>query len=69
MNDRSIVIKKADKGSCAVVWDRDDYLPEAEKQPCDKAIYKDVSFNEKMLSDLVANSSKIFNSLEWKGGL
>ena len=32
-DDRSIVIKKADKGSCIVVWDRNDYLREAEKQP------------------------------------
>ena len=28
-DDRSIVIKKADKGSCIVVWDRPDYLREA----------------------------------------
>ena len=31
-NDRSIVIKKADKGSCVDVWDRNDYIAEAEKQ-------------------------------------
>ena len=31
-NDRSIVIKKADKGSYVVVWDRNDYIAEAEKQ-------------------------------------
>ena len=31
-DDRSIVIKKADKGSCIVVWDRNDYLREAEKK-------------------------------------
>ena len=31
-DDRSIVTKKADKGSCAVVWDKKDYLLEAEKQ-------------------------------------
>ena len=29
-NDRSIVIKKADKGSCVIVWDRIDYIAEAE---------------------------------------
>ena len=29
--DRSIVIKKADKGSCVVVWERLYYLMEAEK--------------------------------------
>ena len=30
-DDRSLVIKKADKGSCVVVWGRNDYLTEAEK--------------------------------------
>ena len=30
-NDRSIIIKKADKDSCVVVWDRNDYIAEAEK--------------------------------------
>ena len=64
-----IVIKKADKVSCVVVWDRDDYLSEAEKKLCDKAIYKDVSCNEKILSDLVASSNKIFNSSERKGAI
>ena len=62
-------IKKAGKGSCVVVWGRDDYLSEAEKQLCDKAIYKDVSFNEKILSDLVASSNKIFKILERKGAI
>ena len=31
-NDRSVVIKTADKGSAVIVWDRIDYLKEAEKQ-------------------------------------
>ena len=30
-DDHNIVIKKADKGSCVVVWDRSDYVMEAEK--------------------------------------
>ena len=30
-DDTSIIIKEADKGSCVVVWDREDYLKEAEK--------------------------------------
>ena len=29
--DRSIIIKPADKGSCVVVWDREDYLAEGNK--------------------------------------
>ena len=45
-----------------LVWDRDDYLSETEL--CDKAIYKDVSFSEKILGDFVASSNKIFKSLE-----
>ena len=31
-NNKNIVIKSADKGSAVVVWDRDDYIKEAEKQ-------------------------------------
>ena len=52
-----------------LVWDRDDYLSETKKQLCDKAIYKDVSFNEKILGDLVASSNKIFKSLERTGAI
>ena len=29
-DDRNIVIKKADKGSCVVIWDRNDYITEVE---------------------------------------
>ena len=35
-----IIIKKDDKGSGVVVWDREDYLKEAEKQLGDKEIYE-----------------------------
>ena len=31
-DNRSIIIKKADKGFCVVVWHRNDYIVEAEKQ-------------------------------------
>ena len=31
-DDTSIIIKEADKGSGVVVWNRKDYLKEAEKQ-------------------------------------
>lgn len=63
-DDRSIVIKKADKGSCVVVWCRDDYIKEAEKQLQDQAVYKDINFKETLLSDLVDKSNKIFKSLQ-----
>ena len=38
-NDHNIVIKKADKGWCMVVWDRCDYVMEAEKQLIDSKVY------------------------------
>ena len=41
-NNKNIVIKSADKGSAVVVWDRDDYIKEAEKQLGDKDIYEEV---------------------------
>ena len=42
-DDTSIVIKEADKGSGVVVWDRLDYLEEANKQLQDKDVYEEVS--------------------------
>lgn len=54
-----LLSKKVDKGLCVVVWDRLDYLSEAEKQFDDKIISKDVSFIEKTLRDLVEISNKI----------
>ena len=42
-NDKSIMIKSADKGSAVVVWDREDYIKEAEKQLGDEEVYEEVS--------------------------
>ena len=36
---RIIEIKNADKGSCVVIWNRNDYLLEAEKQLSDTKVY------------------------------
>ena len=41
-NDKNIVIKGADKGSAVVVWDREDYIKEAKKQPGDGDVYEEV---------------------------
>ena len=41
-SDKDIVIKSANKGSAVVVWDRDNYIKEAEKQLGDKDIYEEV---------------------------
>ena len=69
VNDRSAVIKKADKGSCVVVWDREDYIGEAERQLGDVTVYKDVNFREKMLQDVAETSNKLFRNLKSKGGI
>ena len=44
-DDPSIIIKSADKGSAVVVWGRDDYLKEADKQLGDKDVYEKVDAN------------------------
>ena len=41
----------ADKGSAVVVWDRDDYIQEAEKQLGDKEIYQEVINDPQPLID------------------
>ena len=41
--NKSIVIKKADKGSSIVVMNRSDYIKEAEKQLSDKNFYKEIA--------------------------
>ena len=61
--DKSMVIRQADKGSCVVVWCRDDYIKEANKQLEDETAYKDINFKETILSDLIDKSNRIFKSL------
>ena len=61
------MIKKADKGSAAVVWDRNDYVKEAEKQLKDTKVYKQVDFKEKLLCELVDKSNSFFQELKRKG--
>ena len=52
VNDRIVIIKKADKSSCVVVWDREDYKAEVERQLGDLTVYKNVNFKEKNFQDL-----------------
>ena len=40
-NDTSIIIKGVDKGSAVVVWDREDYLKEANSQLMDNNVYEE----------------------------
>ena len=63
-DDRNIIIKKADKGSRIVIWGRNDYLMQAEKQLKDKKVYQKVSNSETILSKLEDTSNKVFSSLK-----
>ena len=55
-NDASIIIKEADKGSGIVIWDREDYLKEAESQLGDTNVY------EKLQGDSVSPLIKVVKS-------
>ena len=52
-DDRIIMIKKSDKGSCVVVWDRNDYLLNTEN----------------IISKLLETINKMFSSLKRRGFL
>ena len=66
---RSIVIKKADKRSFAVVCHRKGYLLEPEKQLSDSNVYRDVSNTEHILAKSSETSNKMFSSLKKRGFL
>ena len=46
-NDRNVITKPADKGLSIVVWDRLNYLAEAESKSSDSNIYKEVKEQRK----------------------
>ena len=66
-DNRSIVIKKADKGSCVVVLDSWDYIKEVEKQLGDSTVYEELNYSKKILSQLVDSSNKYFKKLNSNG--
>ena len=61
------MIKKADKGSWVVIWDRLDNIMEAEKQLSDKTIYKDVTINKNSIPNLTEKSNTIIENLKVRG--
>ena len=61
--------KKADKGSCAVICGRNDYIKKAEKQLNDTNTNKNVCFNDKRLQELVGTSNNFSKILKLKGKL
>ena len=62
-------MKKADKGSVVVVWDRVDYIKVAQKQLRDENVCKRVNFRDQKLSELVDKSNHFFKGLKTKGGV
>ena len=65
-NDRSVVIKPADKGSAVVVWDRTDFLKDAERQLSDEKTYEEVRITEEDQAELVGKSNNLFSNLRRK---
>ena len=55
-NDKNIEIKSADKSAAVVVWDREDYIIEVEKQLGNEEVYEEVSYD-------VAPLLKIINAV------
>ena len=66
-DDRSIIIKKAGKGLCVVIWGRNNDIMEAGKQLSDKKVYQEVSNSENILSKLAEMSNKMFSNLKKRG--
>ena len=66
-DDRNMIIKKVDKGSAVVFWERNDYIKEAEKQLGDKSVYQKVNFKEKLLYELVDKANSSFKELKIMG--
>ena len=66
-DDRSIVVKKAEKSSCVAVWDRWDNIKKAEKQLRDSTVYKEINYNKEILSQLVDSRNKYFKKLNSSG--
>ena len=66
-DDKLIAIKKAGKGSCIVVWNKNDYLREAEKELEDQNMYRKVALKDKILSELVDCHNRFLKNLKVKG--
>ena len=68
-NDRSIIIRKAHKGSVVVVLDKLDYIQGLQKHLKDENLHKKVIFKDKNLSELVDKSNHLFQGLKTKRGI
>ena len=50
------MIKGADKGSAVIIWDREDYIKEAENQLKDTNVYEYVPNKAKPLMNIILNT-------------
>ena len=65
-NSRWVVVKRAGKGSAVVVWDRVDYIKEAQKQLNIENVYKKVTFKDQNPPELVDKRNQFFKGLKTK---
>ena len=65
-DDKSIIIKGADKGAAVIVWDREDYIKEASKQLEETEVYLEVPDDS---NALVSTVSKLLEKIRKLGGL
>ena len=66
-NDRSVVIKPTEKGSAVVVWDRNDYLKEAQRgNYSHEKTYEEFRITEKDQVELVEKSNNLFSDQKRK---
>ena len=61
--DRSTMIKPADKGFCVGFWDRIDYLIEAKKDLSDSNTYKEVKLDDNGFVKLAEVSNTLIKRL------
>ena len=64
-NDNTIIIKEADKGSAVVVWDRQDYILEAERQLQDAEVYEECT--KDIISPLISKIKSCLARVKERG--
>ena len=63
-NEALIIIKEAGKGSVVVIWDKEDYLKEADEQLSCKEMYEEVTDDP---SSIIETMHRTLEKI-WKGG-
>ena len=61
-DNRNIITRNTDNGSCVIIQDGTDYLLKTEKQLNNSCVYKNVQFKKKLL----VKSNNVFRKFEVK---